>query len=104
MSYEFVYTRRAETDIQKLDYITKKRIGKTLLRYGEDPFKYAERLIDSRLGDYRFRIGDYRVIFDMEGRAKKSLFCELDTESKFTKDEQLFPGMHPDRSAAFRRA
>lgn len=67
MSYEFVYTRRAETDIQKLDYITKKRIGKTLLRYGEDPFKYAERLIDSRLGDYRFKIGDYRVIFDMEG-------------------------------------
>jgi mRNA interferase RelE/StbE len=67
LSYEFVYTRRAETDIQKLDYITKKRIGKTLLRYGEDPFKYAERLIDSRLGDYRFKIGDYRVIFDMEG-------------------------------------
>ena len=66
MSYEFVYTRRAAKDIQKLDEITKKRIDKTLVRYGEDPLKYAERLIDSRLGDYRFRIGDYRVIFDMD--------------------------------------
>jgi len=66
LSYEFVYTRRAAKDIQKLDEITKKRIDKTLVRYGEDPLKYAERLIDSRLGDYRFRIGDYRVIFDMD--------------------------------------
>ena len=66
MSYEFVYTRRADRDIQKLDELTKKRIGKTLLRYGEDPLKYAERLTDSKMGDYRFRIGDYRVIFDMD--------------------------------------
>ncbi|MEK6777642.1 MAG: type II toxin-antitoxin system RelE/ParE family toxin [bacterium] len=28
---------------------------------------YAKRLTDSRLGSYRFRIGDYRVIFDIEG-------------------------------------
>jgi len=42
------------------------RIGKTLLRYLEDPFKYAEKLTDPKLGTYRFRIGDYRVIFDME--------------------------------------
>ena len=66
MSYEFVYTRRPAKDIQKLDEITKKRIDKTLVRYGEDPLKYTERLIDSRLGDYRFRTGDYRVIFDMD--------------------------------------
>ena len=66
MSYEFIYTRRAAKDIQKLDEITKKRIDKTLVRYAEEPLKYAERLIDSRLGDYRFRIGDYRVIFDMD--------------------------------------
>jgi len=46
---------------------SKKRIGKTLLRYEEDPLKYAERLIEPKLGTYRFRIGDYRVIFDLEG-------------------------------------
>ena len=45
---------------------SKKRIAKTLLRYSEDPFNYAEKLTNSRLGNYRFRIGDYRVIFDLE--------------------------------------
>jgi len=44
----------------------KQGIGKFLLRYEEDPLKYAEKLTDSRLGTYRFRVGDYRVIFDLE--------------------------------------
>ncbi|MBI5235651.1 MAG: type II toxin-antitoxin system RelE/ParE family toxin [Deltaproteobacteria bacterium] len=43
-----------------------KKIGTILLRYRTDPFKYAERLTDSNLGTYRFRIGDYRIIFDVE--------------------------------------
>ena len=29
--------------------------------------KYASKLTDPSLGTYRFRIGDYRVIFDIEG-------------------------------------
>lgn len=28
--------------------------------------KFAEPLIDKRLGSYRFRTGEYRVIFDVE--------------------------------------
>ena len=68
MNYELVFTRRAEKDIKTLDEITKKRIGKALLKYNKDPLKYAERLTDSKLGDYRFRIGDYRVVFDMDGQ------------------------------------
>jgi mRNA interferase RelE/StbE len=60
-----VYTRRAVKDLMKLDDDTKRRIGKTLLRYRNDPLKYAHKLSDSRLGGYRFRIGDYRVIFDL---------------------------------------
>lgn len=69
MKYSLVYTQRAAKDIQGLEEKIKKRISKTLLRYSEDPFKYAEKLTDSRLGNYRFRIGDYRVIFDLEESA-----------------------------------
>lgn len=50
-----------------MDPKTKERIGKTLLRYKEEPLRYAEKLSDPILGTYRFRIGDYRVIFDLEG-------------------------------------
>ncbi|MEA3360583.1 MAG: type II toxin-antitoxin system RelE/ParE family toxin [Thermodesulfobacteriota bacterium] len=42
-------------------------MGKALLRYEQDPHRYSETLRDTKLGTYRFRIGDYRVIFDLEG-------------------------------------
>ncbi|HZY30513.1 MAG TPA: type II toxin-antitoxin system RelE/ParE family toxin [Candidatus Methylomirabilis sp.] len=67
MRYRLVYTRRAERDIQGLDPDIKERLGKALLRYEEDPLKHAEKLTQSVLGSYRFRIGDYRVVFDLEG-------------------------------------
>jgi mRNA interferase RelE/StbE len=67
MIFEFLYTRRAVRDIEGLDPKIRERIGKTLLRFKEDPSKYADKITDSALGTYRFRIGDYRVIFDVEG-------------------------------------
>ena len=67
MTYRLVYTRRAVKDIEKLDRSVRQRIGKALLRYENDPVKYGEKLTDPAIGSYRFRIGDYRVIFDLEG-------------------------------------
>jgi mRNA interferase RelE/StbE len=67
VKYTLIYTQRAERDIARLDSKTKERIGKTLLRYQEEPLQYAEKLSDPMLGEYRFRTGDYRVFFDMEG-------------------------------------
>lgn len=31
-----------------------------------NPLKYADKLRDKRLGEYRFRINEYRIIFDMQ--------------------------------------
>ena len=67
MRYNLVYTNRTVKDIQKLPLEIKKRIGKALLRYEQDPHRYSETLRDTKIGSYRFRIGDYRVIFDLEG-------------------------------------
>jgi len=68
VKYNLLYTQRAVRDIKKLDSKIKKRIGQTLLRYRNKPFDYAEVLTDFALGTYRFRIGEYRVIFDVEDR------------------------------------
>jgi len=67
VKYELIYTQRAERDIKKLDFKIKDRIGKTLLRFKEEPLRFAEKLSDPILGEFRFRIGDYRVIFDIYG-------------------------------------
>jgi len=64
--YNLVYTKRAVRDIKKLDNTIKKRVGTVLLKYKDKPLDFAETLKSSDLGTYRFRIGDYRVIFDIE--------------------------------------
>lgn len=67
MKYRLVYTYRAIKDIDALDTSVKQRIGKALQRYEQNPLAHAEPLKQSELGSYRFRIGDYRVVFDLEG-------------------------------------
>jgi mRNA interferase RelE/StbE len=47
VKYRLVYTRRAGRDIKKLEPNIKERIGKALLRYSEEPFRFAEKLSDS---------------------------------------------------------
>lgn len=34
----------------------------------DNPLKYAKKLTDFNAGTYRFRVGDYRVIFDIDNR------------------------------------
>ncbi|GJQ48306.1 hypothetical protein KsCSTR_45920 [Candidatus Kuenenia stuttgartiensis] len=84
MNYNLVYTYRAERDIKKLDSSIKNRIGNALLKLRDNPLLYSEKLSDPALGTYKFRMGDYRVIFDIEG--SELLFSELAIEGKFIKD------------------
>lgn len=39
----------------------------------QDPLRFAEHLTDFDLGEYRFRIGDFRVSFDVENNTAKIL-------------------------------
>jgi mRNA interferase RelE/StbE len=66
MKYKIVFTRRAIKDISSLEPEVKDRIAEALTKYSEDPLGYAKKMVDPSLGTYRFRIGDYRIIFDIE--------------------------------------
>jgi len=65
--HKIVYTNRAVKDLSKLDPEARLRIRETLKRYAEAPLRHARKMADPALGTYRFRIGDYRVIFDIDG-------------------------------------
>lgn len=67
-AYRLLYTDRAIKDIQALDTVTRKRLGKKMLELAEDPIKRSVKLVNSDLGAYRFRVGDHRIIFDLRGK------------------------------------
>jgi len=66
--YKVIFTRRALKDWENLDKEIRDRIAAKLKEYSKNPFKYARKLIHPKIGTYRFRIGDWRVIFDIDER------------------------------------
>ncbi len=68
MSYKVVFTYRALKDLKKIDKKTQKRLLLKIKEYSKNPFNYCIKLTSPIIGTYRYRIGDYRVIFDIEGK------------------------------------
>ena len=65
--YKIVVRSRARKQLKKLSPDIQQRIISKLDYYSqvETPLFFAERLTDFSLGQYRFRVGDYRIIFDV---------------------------------------
>jgi mRNA interferase RelE/StbE len=59
------FAAAAWRDWKKFPEPLRARLQKKLLQYAEDPFRYAIKLSDDAIGQYRFRVGDYRIIFDI---------------------------------------
>lgn len=67
MDYELSITEEARREIDKLDEVVKKRIAKKLNLFVKEPLYFSKPLINFEIGQYRFRVGDYRIIFDLRG-------------------------------------
>lgn len=65
---EYFFKARALKQLQKLPKDVQSRIVDKMdfFCYQDDPLRYAEPLVRSELGQYRFRVGDYRIIADLE--------------------------------------
>jgi len=65
---KFVFKESVARQIRKLDRLTRIRILKKLQFYTsqENPLRFAEPIKDPQFGDWRFRIGEYRVLFDVD--------------------------------------
>jgi mRNA interferase RelE/StbE len=70
--WRLFFKREAKKDLQKLDLVTQKRIKQKFDFFlsHEDPLFFATKLVNSRIGEYRFRIWDYRVICDVDNDEK----------------------------------
>lgn len=68
--YTYVFKPQAVSDLQKLPREVQIRMIKKLDFFisSNNPLDFADYLINFEIGQYRFRIGDYRVIFDLEDK------------------------------------
>jgi len=68
MACQLIYTKSALKDVRKLDIVAKRKIKKKIETYAQNPLGYAKKLTNSLLGDYRWRIGNYRMVFILDGQ------------------------------------
>jgi mRNA interferase RelE/StbE len=68
MAYTIVITKKAKKDIDALEGVIRERLGRKLLQIAKlnDIHPVVRQLVDSRIGSYRLRVGDYRVLFDLD--------------------------------------
>jgi len=66
--YKYCFKSSAVKELERLPKHVQRRIISKIDYYilSKKPLFFADRLIDHRIGQYRFRVGDYRVIFDVE--------------------------------------
>ncbi len=65
--YQLIFTENAQRYLKRLDKVTRQRIARKLLFYldQDDPLMYSRPLIHSSIGSYRFRVGHYRIVFEI---------------------------------------
>lgn len=64
--YKLVITHRFEKDFRKLDFQVQERILKALEKLEETPW-LGEKVFAEQTGIYRYRVGDYRIRYDILG-------------------------------------
>lgn len=64
MDYKILWSARAAKQMERLDRSIAKRIYEKVDQLQQDPERYVEKLV--RYPYYRLRVGDYRVILDIQ--------------------------------------
>lgn len=67
--YTYEFTSKALRQLKKLDRKVQRQIIRKLDFYCEEElFLTVRHLSDRKIGNYRFRVGNYRIVFDIDGK------------------------------------
>lgn len=79
MKYLLIFKPTAVKDLKKLPITVQRRMKEKLEFYLDqsEPLDYAVLLMNNcRTGEYRFRVGDYRIVFDKQNNQLVILYIE----------------------------
>jgi len=65
--YTIVSTARFEKDFRHLNRQTQERVLVALENLQQEPYAPARKLTGVKIGQYRIRVGGYRIRYDIEG-------------------------------------
>ena len=69
-SYKIELKRSAEKDLRQIDRLRIPPIMEAVEALGDDPFPPGCRKLQGTEQQFRIRVGDYRVIFEVDGQRR----------------------------------
>ena len=75
MTFEIIWSDSATRQLKKLERPVARRIFDKVGELKENPHRFAQRLVNSPY--YRLRIGDYRVILDIQKATLRILILKV---------------------------
>lgn len=78
-SYKYFVTSTAQRDLKRINAADKQRIGRKLRYFieSDDPLAFAVQLTGVKPPIYRFRVGKYRIFFDIKEDTLRILSVSL---------------------------
>lgn len=78
MAYRLLYKKPAVKAIQKLPVQVRDRLKLKIEWFAnqDNPLEYSKPLIKPSDAQYRFRVGSYRILFDVEGQTIIILYVQ----------------------------
>jgi len=76
--YKIVLTPRAKKDLKRMDKSILRRLDPAILNLELQPFPAAKRsLIAHEIAQYRLRVGDYRILYDVDHLHKRVVILRV---------------------------
>jgi len=75
VTFQIIWSDSAIKELRKLDRSVARRIYDTVTRLSGEPYRWVIRIVNSPY--YRLRVGDYRVILDIEEGALRILVIKV---------------------------
>jgi mRNA interferase RelE/StbE len=76
-SFELIWRSSAERELRGLDYQYIPRIAHAVGLLAADPFPPQCRKLQGTEQDFRIRVGDYRVIYQVDTKARVVTICRI---------------------------
>jgi mRNA interferase RelE/StbE len=77
MPYEIEWLRAASHSFDRLPSLLQRRIMRAVDALADDPRPSGARVVVSGGGALRLRVGDYRIIYELDDKARKVLIVKV---------------------------
>lgn len=84
MTWQQIVARRAERNLKRFPTGDKKRLEAALHKLAENPYTEGVRQLAPGSTSHRMRVGDYRILFDVEPRYRVMVILAIERRSDTT--------------------